>query len=200
MVITITCANTTTSPFDDLRKAKRMITESLMDFMRDPGSERRLVYELAMSATGSFNFKPTHDGIVQQECPNTHRLIWMKLLFLPMSNFHDKKWIPHGKFLISDQWEQKLIGNTRCTIEVFGFRERGQDSVPVLSNGYVIVSCGTNTSPQEVAQVAAEVDNALRDHQERCSHGCVFFNDSTKVEVGKVAQKGGKFYKGYDEY
>jgi len=117
----------------------------------------------------------------------------MKLLFLPMSNFHDKKWIPHGKFLVDNHRQERLIGNTNCTIEVFGF----DDPFPVLSNGYALIS-GSNS--HDVVTVADGVDNALRDHQERCPYGCSFRNDSIKVEVGKVAQKSGKFYKGYDEY
>lgn len=190
LVITIRTSNSTNG---GLRKAKRMITDSLMDFMCDPSSEMRLVYDLAMSATGTYNFRKTEGGIIQQECPSTLRLLYMKVLFLPLSKLNEKKIVPHGKFLINRDVQERLIGNTKCTIEVYGFGDR----VPILSNEYVLIS-GSNL--HDVTAVANEVDNVLRTHQEKCPHGCAFYDEGTKIIVGKIAQKSGKFYKGYDEY
>lgn len=171
MTITILSKHNTTTPFRDVREAKQMIITSLLEFLDDSSSERRLLYDLAMTATGTYNFR-SYDrvdrGIIQQECHFTKRLIWMKLLWLPLSDFNGPL-KPHGKFLIGDQYQRNLTHNTSCYIEVYGFN----DHVPVLSYPYMMV-CGSN--PEEVKIVADLVEEVLHNHQQGCKLGCKFFN------------------------
>lgn len=171
MTITIRSSNHTPTAFNDVRIAKRMITDSLIEFLCDPNSERRLLYDLATHGTGSYSFRKT-DGAVHQECQITNRIIWMKLLWLPMSDFHGKKLVPHGKFLLEKQWQETHIGNTNCDIEVYGF----YDKAPILSDPYVFISCANN--PHEANEIANRVENELIKHQQRCEHGCKFYYDN----------------------
>ena len=150
-----------------------MITDSLIEFMCDPSSEMRLVYDLAISATGTYNFREADGCIIQQECPSTLRLLYMKVLFLPLV-LGNKEITPHGRFLIKREVQERMIGNTKCAIDVYGFH----DPVPILSNEYVLIS-GSNLL--DVTAVADEVNIALHNHQEKCSHGCAFYDEGSKI-------------------
>lgn len=171
MIITIT--TNIPNAFNDLRIAKRMITKSLIEFISDPSSERRLLYDLAAFGTGTYSFCQTQDGIVQQECNLTNKLVWMKLLLLPLSN-SDGVLKPHGIFLLKPQCKQNLIGNARCSIEVYGF----DNLVLQLSNPYVLIS---GSSPREVGQVMEAVSLALNNHMQKCEF-CKFYDNYCVVE------------------
>ena len=71
-----------------------MITESLPEFMDDESSEGRLIYELAITGEGTYEFRQA-EGAVEQECNIAHRLVWMKLLELPSAK-RNGKWTPQG--------------------------------------------------------------------------------------------------------
>ena len=172
MVITIKSSPITSSAIHDVRKAKRMITASLLEFLCDENSDRRLIYDLALTSTGTFILQKADNGTVQQECQNSRRLIWMKALGLPMSNFHGKKLIPHGRFLVQSNWQQKLRRGTSCDIEVYGFNH----SEPMLANPYVLI-CGDNS--HDVTEVAGRVEEALFDHHQKCEFGCQFMDHAS---------------------
>ena len=148
------------NPPSDVRLATTMLTESLLKFLSDRNSERRLVYELAMNARGTFNFQK-HEGAVQQKCHYTHRHVWMKLVELPSVELQNGKFEPHGLFLTNDHTQRYIRGNTDCFIEVYGFHR----FVPKLSRPYVLV-CGYG--PDEVNEVSDRVQDKLARHQEKC--------------------------------
>ena len=164
--ITIKSRYGASSPIGDVERGIRMITESLLEFMDDESSERRLIYELAITAGGTYKFRRAEGGAVQQECPNSHCLVWMKLLELPSAKSKGKL-TPHGKFLEHGGVQQEVKCNTNCSVEVYcsGY------SIPILSGPYVLV-CGNNL--EEVNEVAARVADKIDVHQQGCSY-CQFF-------------------------
>lgn len=147
MTITIKSRIGASTPADDVRKAKVMIEGSLMEFVDDKNSEGRLVYELAMMAEGSFEFR-REGGAVQQLCHTPpHDLVWMKLLELPS--------IDHGRHLFRPDSKQWIRGGTRCVVKVHcaGF------SLPRLSDPYVLVFGRNLDEVDEVSgRVAAKLD------------------------------------------
>lgn len=168
MIITIT-HNDDPPSFSDVRTAKRMVQEYLLEFLGDRNSERRLIYELAMNAKGTHSFQRT-EGVVREECHLSHRLVWMKLVELPSAGKNVKQLTPHGKYLFN---EQELIKgrDTSCSIEVYGFNEHG----PELNGPYVLVS---GNSSDGVNEVAARVAEKISEHQQGCpkNGGSQFYN------------------------
>eukprot|EP00579_Thalassiosira_antarctica_P025753 CAMPEP_0202018022 /NCGR_PEP_ID=MMETSP0905-20130828/38520_1 /ASSEMBLY_ACC=CAM_ASM_000554 /TAXON_ID=420261 /ORGANISM="Thalassiosira antarctica, Strain CCMP982" /LENGTH=92 /DNA_ID=CAMNT_0048578851 /DNA_START=1 /DNA_END=276 /DNA_ORIENTATION=+ len=92
-----------------------MITESLFEFMDDEGSKRRLIYELAITAEGTYKFRRAGGGAVQIRHIE-HRPVWMTLLELPSAKFNGKL-IPHGRFLLEYDAPQWVKGDTNCSVE-----------------------------------------------------------------------------------
>eukprot|EP00579_Thalassiosira_antarctica_P009739 CAMPEP_0201920362 /NCGR_PEP_ID=MMETSP0903-20130614/8986_1 /ASSEMBLY_ACC=CAM_ASM_000552 /TAXON_ID=420261 /ORGANISM="Thalassiosira antarctica, Strain CCMP982" /LENGTH=954 /DNA_ID=CAMNT_0048457085 /DNA_START=96 /DNA_END=2963 /DNA_ORIENTATION=- len=154
------------SSFDDVERGIRMITESLFEFMDDESSVGRLIWELAITAEGTYEFYQS-EGAVQQECPNSHCLVWMTLLELPSAKSKGKL-TPHGKFLDLGGVQQGIKGDTNCSVEVYC----SGHSIPILSGPYVLV-CGND--PKEVNEVAARVADKIEIHQQGCSYHCQFF-------------------------
>lgn len=145
--------------------AKRMIVESLLDFLEDSNSEDRLVYELAMTAKGTYNFRQK-DGVVQQECWRTNRRTWMKLVELPSIRHTNGDLVPHGRYLTGGPVQQLLVGDTRCSVDAYCF----QDSTPRLSGPYALV-CGDTL--HEVQDVAKRVSDQVHRHMHECK--CRFY-------------------------
>lgn len=99
-----------------------MVVGSLLEFLRDANSAGRLIYELAKTAKGTFDMNIRQaGGPVRAKCQHTGRLVWMKLLELPMAE--DKgKLTPHGDFLLMPKVQAELKGGTNnCSIELYGF-------------------------------------------------------------------------------
>jgi len=165
MVITIKSKYESLHPFDDVKRAKIMIEKSLLEFIEDVNSEGRLLYELATYAKGTYNIRKVASA-VQQYCHISHRLLWMKLLELPLSEWKGKR-TPHGRYLLSSLTQQWLKGSTNCSVEVFGFGE----SIPALCGPYVIV-CGNDVDA--VNEVSDRVVGEIDKHMRGCPAGCRF--------------------------
>mmetsp|Transcript_13030 Transcript_13030/g.28137 ORF Transcript_13030/g.28137 Transcript_13030/m.28137 type:complete len:442 (+) Transcript_13030:1606-2931(+) len=152
----------------DVILAKRMIIKSIIEFLDDTYSEGRLIYQMGMTETGSFNLKKTR-GAVQVECQLTNLLVWMKLLELPSTIGANGKRMPHGKRHLNENHEW-MVGNTDCTIEKYGF----DGEVPRRSGPYVLV-CGNDSV--RVNEVAARVSDVIDRHMRGCRYGCKFYNE-----------------------
>ena len=135
---------------NNLTLARRLIMKSLLQFLADPSSERRLVYEMAMTAKGTFHIQEA-DGAVKAECHITHNLVWMKLLKFESQGM---------KLLLTDDLSRELIKDTYCHIEVHGL----QDNNPTTSVPYVFI-CG-NVS-DEVNNVSENVARLIKQRQQR---------------------------------
>ncbi|KAL3763214.1 hypothetical protein ACHAW5_005174 [Stephanodiscus triporus] len=135
---------------NNVTQAKRWIVESLLKFLADPSLERRLVYEMGMTAEGTLHIQKA-DGAVKVACHITHNLIWMKLL----------KYSSRGmKLLLNDGLRRELIKDTNCHIEVYGL----QDDPPTMSVPYVFI-CGNVLD--EVNKVTSNVACLIKQHQQR---------------------------------
>jgi hypothetical protein len=154
--------------------ARRLIMERLLEFLADPGSARRLVYEMGMSAEGTFQTQKVNFA-VEQECHRSQKLVWMKLLEFSSQEL-DGKLIYHGHFLLSDNLQRELIHDTTCCIEVYGFK----DDIPMMSGPYVFIY---GNGSDEVNEVAARVACLIKQHQQRCPVGFQVEDDSSCVII-----------------
>ena len=169
--INIKADNFSNIPFRDVREALKLIDASLLEFVQDSSSWMRLLYELAMTATGTFMFKKV-DGAIQRDCHKTHRSVWMRLFELPSVIENGMKRY-HCGFLIQQDVQAWLKGNnTNISIEVYGFN-MNQQSIPMASGPYVVVSGG---HPTPVNEVAERVVSKITEHQQSCQRRCQFFN------------------------
>ena len=158
-----------TPSFHDVSIAKRMIVDSLVEYIDDANSEARLIYELAFSAKGTYyarSHNQRDEGTVREERQPTNKPLWMKLLELPSAEVKGEL-VPHGRFLLGQQSEQHVIGDTSCTLEVYCFK----DKIPRLSGPYVLV-CGDKKL--EVNEVAERVSDEIDAHMQGCCFGCRF--------------------------
>lgn len=147
-----------------------MVVGSLLEFLRDANSAGRLIYELAKTAKGTFDMNIRQaGGPVRAKCQHTGRLVWMKLLELPMAE--DKgKLTPHGDFLLMPKVQAELKGGTNnCSIELYGF----EGCIPELCDPYVLIS---GKRKDEVDLVAAKVADKLLKHQQKCTWKCKFLH------------------------
>ncbi|KAL7546317.1 hypothetical protein ACHAWF_009649 [Thalassiosira exigua] len=145
--------------FRDIRVAKRLIVESLLGFLNDKDSEGRLIYELATSADGTFQFRRI-GGAIQQECQLSHRLVWMTLLELPSAMNRGER-VSHGRYLTGRNAQELFTEGTGCYVEVYEH--------PGLCGPYVLV-CGDN--PDEVNGVTDKVADRIDHHMQGCTHNC----------------------------
>lgn len=168
MWITITSNK---NSFRDVGLAKRMITKSLMQFLGDKNAERRLTYELALTAPaeGSYNF-PRSGSAIKQECHKTTKQIWMKVIELSSakSSYSDKI-SPHGMYLLNQL--DRLTYPTDCSIEVYGCKTFHANTIPKYCGPYVFV-CGNESA--DVKQVTNRVISKIREHMAGCSAKCSF--------------------------
>ena len=136
----------------------RLIIQTLTEFIDDENSEGRLLFDLAMTAKGTYVFRRTKFA-VEQECNISHRMIWMNILELPMSK-RGRKWSPHGQFLLNGNLLEQIKGGTDCQVEVFGGT---QDSNPKWCGPYVLVSGNHGGDVNDVAsRVKCEINNHVR--------------------------------------
>lgn len=147
--------------FKSVTVAKRMLVDSLLEFLGDPNSEMRLMYALAQTCKGTFNV-PRNNKAVQQENPHTNRLVWMKVVELTSTEYE-----PHGRYLVSDRVQQELTSGTGCTMKVYG----SEGSTPELCGPYVLVK---GTHPIAVNEVADRVEKRIRTHQQSCTYRCQY--------------------------
>mmetsp|Transcript_38923 Transcript_38923/g.81420 ORF Transcript_38923/g.81420 Transcript_38923/m.81420 type:complete len:1069 (+) Transcript_38923:165-3371(+) len=165
MVITIKSSSDIPS-FHDVRIAMRLVVKSLIEFIGDPASERRLVHELARNAQGTYIFNQA-EGALRHECHITHKLVWTKLLELP-SAMTNGKLKPHGRFLLMDHVQEWLKRGANCSVEAYC----DEICIPILSGPYVLV-CGHNSA--DVNVVASRVAQKIEHHIQTHSY-CQFLN------------------------
>lgn len=145
----------TSESVQNVQGAYGMIKQSLLEYLSDENSEKRLIYELAMSAIGSHNIHETSSGLLLQHHNGSR--IWSVVFALP-GKAREECVEHHGKFL------QKLeLKDTKCTVELFGkmFKRPIKHVAP-----YVLIS-GKEEANVNVA--ITRVVKAMKKHQLRCS-------------------------------
>ena len=154
-----------TSSFHGVERAKQMIVESLLEFLGDANSERRLIFELATTARGTFHIRREGGAVTTKVKDFTHQ-VWMQLLELPSAEFNGKL-NPHGGYLTGQFIQQELTHGTKdCWIEVYGGTP---PSFPSLCGPYVVV-CGF--SPHDVNRVAGRAADRIGQHMRECTYNC----------------------------
>ena len=145
--------------------AKEMVVESLLEFLGDANSQKRLIYELATTAHGTFDIRREGRAVTTRVKGFTHQ-VWMQLLELPSAEFNGKL-NPHGGYLTGQFIQQELTHGTKdCWIEVYGGTP---PSFPSLCGPYVVV-CGF--SPHDVNRVAGRVADRIGQHMRECTYNC----------------------------
>lgn len=146
--------------FMDVRLAKGMVESVLFRNLGDANSNMRLLYELALTGGGNYNFGPrSSDGIVFQYCSSEKKPLFMKLLNLPWSRERGAVHA-HGDFILLDYRQKGIIGNSSCWLEVYGF-----ECMPVKCPPYLVV---WGHSFLEVGEVAGRVFQELDKHRSKC--------------------------------
>lgn len=163
-----------------LREAKKRVEEVLFNFLGDENSNLKLMYDLAMNAGGTYNFRRSGD-IVFQYCHSQKMSLYMTLVYLPCVQEQGVAHC-HGEFLLYDNTREWLIDGTGCFYEVYGF-----ECMPVCCAPYVVI-WGKN--PSEVDHVAGRVSGKIRKHQRECEEGCRF----TFCTNGEIAST--RYYRG----
>ena len=159
MRITIECLNRDSqSKLNSLRHANRVIEKALVEYLADESSEKRLLYDLAVTAVDSCQLiiqRDSTSGLLQKEilgCRGAPKE-WWRLFELPC--VRDKH--PHD---LSFFEELKVPKGSDCKIEVF----KRSLKVP-LASPYVLVS---GTKQLDVKNAAMMVADAVRRHQRFC--------------------------------
>lgn len=167
LVITITSKK----GIHTMLRAKKLIIGSLLDFLPHPCLERILVYEMGMTAGGTFQNEKV-DGAVRQFCYRLQKTVWMKVLRLKRcwrQKTNGTENLLHS-FVPSNHLQ--LISGTNCYIEVYGL----SNDTPMLRSPYVFI--GGNGS-EEVNEVAARVSCLLKNHQNMSYDGLPNQNDDS---------------------
>lgn len=143
----------------NVQRAYGMIKQSLLEYLLDDNSEKRLIYELAMSASGSHNIHETSSGLLLLH--HNGATAWWVIFELPRGAAHHRGSLivdSHGKFL-----QNLELKDTGCTVELFGntFKKPLKHVAP-----YVLIS-GKEEANVNVA--ITRVVKAMRKHQKR---GC----------------------------
>lgn len=143
------------SKLNGIMNANRTIERSLVEYLADENSEKRLLYDLAVSAIDSCQQLTQRDstsGLLRKEIFGSRASKqWWRLFELPC-----EQGMHHGLFLR----ELKLPTGSDCKIEVF------ERSVKVpLAPPYVLVS---GTKHVDVKNAAIMVADTMRKHQRFC--------------------------------
>ena len=160
--------------------AKTLIMKSLLVFLADPRSERRLVYEMGLAATGTLKIHKV-DDTVQEICHQTEKLVWMKLFELPHNEMYSNRNVSTVSFLLSDKLQRELTSKTSCCIEVYGLNNEPS----MLCTPYVFMY---GNDAGEVNDVAAKVACLIKQHPQKCQ-GLLCQNDTVSVENSRVVKK-----------
>ncbi len=149
----------TSESVQNVQRAFGMIKQSLLEYLSDENSEKRLIYELAMSASGSHNIHETSSGLLRLH--HNGATAWWVIFELPRGARHRSGSLSvesHGKFL-----QTLELQDTGCRVELFGntFKKPLKHVAP-----YVLIS-GKERANVNVA--ITRVVKAMRKHQKR---GC----------------------------
>ncbi|KAK1740369.1 hypothetical protein QTG54_009319 [Skeletonema marinoi] len=152
MTITIKCFSSVTQsrPGSNVTKAIDMIEDSIVEFLADRDSEKKLLYELAVRATGSYKFPYDH-GFVQRKYDGVRK--WCRIIDLPCK-WREGSGGDHEKCL----QDLKTLQRNECEIEVFDGKSRPAP--------YVMI-CGAKK--KDVKKITSEVFNAVKSHQSKCN-------------------------------
>jgi hypothetical protein len=145
----------TSASVQNVQRAYGMIKQSLLEYLSDENSEKRLIYELAMSANGSHNIHKTSSGLLLQH--HNGATMWWVVFALP-GKAREECVEHHGRFL-----QNLEVKDTKCTVELFGkmFKRPLKYVAP-----YVLIS-GKEDANVNVA--ITRVVKAMKKHQLRCS-------------------------------
>lgn len=141
----------TSNMFQNVTKGISMIEESLMKFVSDENSEKRMLYELVSTAEGTYKFK-RNNGLRMLYRNNE----WWALFDLPY-NVRGNSGEYHGKFLTHLQ--PSLSGD--CRIELFG----DTFGVPLEHTSPFVLIRGTKH--KDVKDAVSIVRDKMRRHQNR---------------------------------
>jgi hypothetical protein len=163
-------------------QAKTLIMKSLLEFLADPSSERRLVYEMGLAAAGTFKIHKVDDA-VQEICHQTEKFVWMKLLELPHNEMYSNRNVStFGSFLLIDNLQRELTSKTSCCIEVYGLN----DEPSMLCTPYVFIH---GMDAGEVNDVAVKVACLIEQHPQKNHVGLQSQNDNADVDSSRVLKK-----------
>ena len=140
----------TSSSSQNVAQGISMIEESLMEFLSDENSEKKMLYELLSTAEGSYNFRRSSCGMIYRDKE------WWALFELP---YHTNTGQYHGKFLTN--FDSEMSGD--CKIELFG----DTFGIPLDHALPFVLIRGTKYNDVKDAALAAR--DKMRQHQGR---GC----------------------------
>ncbi|KAL9182245.1 hypothetical protein ACHAXT_012897 [Thalassiosira profunda] len=118
-----------------VRMAIQFITKSILEFIQDPSSARRLTHDLAWRATGTSKFWKQGGAIL------VDKNVWARILDLRPGDFD---------FLLSRKEHDYLTRDTRCWLEVH--------NSPALTCAYVFIG---GSSSHDVNRVAEKITNRM---------------------------------------
>ena len=144
----------TSSAPENVAQGISMIEESLMEFVSDENSEKKMLYELLSTAQGSYKVK------INDRCGMIGRgNEWWALFDLPYKSYGDSTGQYHGKFLT--QLQPEMPGD--CKLELFG----NAFGVPLEHTSPFVLIRGTNHN--DTARAVSVARDKMRQHQGR---GC----------------------------
>jgi hypothetical protein len=136
-----------------MKQAIHMIEESLLEFLQEKNSEKRLLFELTATSTGHLIQPHNSTRFVLREYEGVKR--WWSLLDLPCGR--DKEY--HGSFLS----QSTLPDGNDCKIELFG---EAFGAPLTQASPYVLIS---GTKQKQVKIATSIVWGAMRLHQNNCN-------------------------------
>ena len=154
----ITIESYSKSKLNSIKRASRFIEKALVEYLADEHSEKRLLYDLAVSAIDSYQpiQRDSTSGLLQKEFFSRRGRAfkeWWRLFELPCGrDMHQ-----HDLSILE---ELKVPKGSDCKIEVF----KRSVKVP-LASPYVLVS---GTKQLDVKNAAMMVADAVRRHQRCC--------------------------------
>uniref|UniRef100_A0A7S2KI43 K Homology domain-containing protein n=1 Tax=Skeletonema marinoi TaxID=267567 RepID=A0A7S2KI43_9STRA len=139
----------------NVHTAIHTIEESLVEFLKDKNAEKRLLYELAATAIGSYKYSNNRrggdcGGLLLREYNGLKYWLWLRDLPCCNINHH------HGTFLL--RMKPQL---SDCNLEVFAESGLPLDQAPP----FVLIS---GTKYGDVKKTVAHVVNAMKEHQACC--------------------------------
>ena len=137
------CDVTQTSPNFNVAKAVALIEQSILEFLSDKDTEKKMLYDLAANAKGSSKMFPQDRGVVLRKYDGVKK--WSRVLGLPYI------WRKQGDDHVKWLQDLKTLQRNECKIEVFDYLSR--------TNPYVFIS---GSKKKEVQQIVAEVASAMR--------------------------------------
>lgn len=144
----------TSSAPQNVAQGISMIEESLMEFVSDENSKKKMLFELLSTAQGSYKVK------INDRCRMVNRdNEWWALFDLPYKRYADATGQYHGKFLT--QLQSEMPGD--CKLELFG----DAFEVPLEHASPFMLIRGTNHNDTVRAVLVAR--DKMRQHQGR---GC----------------------------